>query len=52
MKENMKPFEILFFDVGFGEIMKNVSGWIGSPERVQGIKTRLDAIKDVQSKKI
>ena len=53
MKENMKPFEILFFDVG-AEIMKNVSGWIAaSPERaVQGIKTRLDAaIKDVQSKK-
>ena len=45
MKENMKPFEILFFDVG-AEIMKNVSGWIAaSPERaVQGIKTRLDAV--------
>ena len=53
MKENMKPFEILFFDVG-AEIMKNVSGWIAaSPERaVQGIKIRLDAaIKDVQSKR-
>jgi hypothetical protein len=49
----MKPFEILFFDVG-AEIMKNVSGWLAaSPDSaVQGIKKRLDAaIKDVRSKK-
>ena len=53
VKENMKPFEILFFDVG-AEIMKNVSGWLAaSPDAaVQGIKKRLDkAIKDVRSKK-
>ena len=49
----MKPFEVLFFDVG-AEIMKNVSGWLAaSPDAaVQGIKKRLDAaIKDVKSKK-
>ena len=53
VKENMKPFEVLFFDVG-AEIMKNVSGWLAaSPDKaVQGIKKRLDAaIKDVRSKK-
>jgi hypothetical protein len=53
VKDNMKPFEILFFDVG-AEIMKNVSGWLAaSPDNaVQGIKKRLDAaIKDVRSKK-
>jgi len=53
VKENMKPFEILFFDVG-AEVMKNVSGWLAaSPDAaVQGIKKRLDAaIKDVRSKK-
>ena len=53
VKENMKPFEILFFDVG-AEIMKNVSGWLAaSPDAaVQGIKKRLDkAIKDVRGKK-
>ena len=53
VKENMKPFEILFFDVG-AEVMKNVSGWLAaSPDAaVQGIKRKLDAaIKDVRSKK-
>ena len=53
VKTNMKPFEILFFDVG-AEIMQNVSGWIAaSPDKaVQGIKKRLDAaIKDVRGKK-
>ena len=46
----MKPFEILFFEVG-AEIMKNVSGWIAAnPDKaVQGIKTRLDkAISNVR----
>tara|TARA_R110001583_G_scaffold66145_1_gene190543 strand:+ start:1 stop:831 length:831 start_codon:yes stop_codon:yes gene_type:complete len=50
VKENMKPFEVLFFEVG-AEIMKNVSGWIAAnPDKaVQGIKTRLDkAISDVR----
>ena len=27
VKENMKPFEILFFDVG-AQILKNVEGWL------------------------
>jgi|TARA_R110001592_G_scaffold231946_1_gene489206 hypothetical protein len=51
MKQNMKPFEVLFFDVG-SEIMKNVSGWLAaSPDKaVQGIKKRLDkSISSVRS---
>ena len=50
VKENMKPFETLFFEVG-AEILKNVSGYIAAnPDKaVQGIKKRLDAaIKDVK----
>ena len=50
VKDNMKPFEILFFEVG-AEILKNVSGYIAAnPDKaVQGIKKRLDAaIKDVK----
>ena len=31
VKENMRPFEILFFEVG-GEILKNVDGYmVGNP---------------------
>ena len=51
VKENMRPFEILFFQVG-AEILKNVQGYIAaSPNKaVQGIKKRLNAaISDVQS---
>ena len=47
----MKPFEILFFEVG-AEIMKNMSGFIAAnPNKaVQGIKKRLDAaISSVRS---
>ena len=53
VKENMKPFETLFFEVG-AEILKNVQGFIAAnPDKaVQGIKKKLDkAIKDVRSKK-
>ena len=44
VKNNMKPFEILFFEVG-AEIMKNMSGFISAnPNKsVQGIKKKLDA---------
>ena len=51
VKENMKPFEIIFFEVG-AEIMKNISGFIAAnPDKaVQGIKKRLDAaISSVRS---
>ena len=43
VKENMKPFEVLFFEVG-SEILKNVQGFIAAnPDKaVQGIKKRLD----------
>ena len=51
VKENMKPFEVLFFQVG-AEIMKNISGFIAANPNnaVQGIKKRLDAaISNVRS---
>ena len=47
----MKPFEILFFEVG-AEILKNVKGFIAAnPDKaVQGIKKRLtSAISNVRS---
>jgi hypothetical protein len=50
VKENMKPFEILFFEVG-AEILKNVKGFISAnPNKsVQGMVKRLDkAISDVR----
>jgi hypothetical protein len=51
VKENMKPFEVLFFEVG-AEILKNVKGFISAnPKKsVRGMIKRLDkAISDVQS---
>ena len=51
VKENMKPFEVLFFEVG-AEILKNVRGFIAAnPKKaVQGVKKKLDkSISDVQS---
>jgi len=51
VKTNMRPFEVLFFEVG-AEIMKNVSGFIAAnpDSAVQGIKKRIDkAITDVKS---
>ena len=53
VKQNMKPFEELFFEVG-AEIMTNVSGWLAAnPDAtVQRVKKQLDtAIKSVKSKK-
>ncbi len=53
VKQNMKPFEELFFEVG-AEIMTNVSGWLAAnpDSTVQRVKKQLDsAIKDVRSKK-
>jgi hypothetical protein len=53
VKENMKPFEVLFFEVG-AEILKNVKGFIAAnPDKaVQGVKKKLDAaIKDVKAGK-
>ena len=51
VKENMKPFEKLFFELG-AEIMKNVSGWLAaSPDAtVARVKKQLDAsIQNVRS---
>jgi hypothetical protein len=53
VKENMRPFEVLFFEVG-AEILKNVKGFIAAnPDKaVQGVKKKLDtAIKDVRAGK-
>ncbi len=53
VKDNMKPFETLFFELG-AEIMKNVSGWLAaSPDAtVARVKKQLDAaIQDVRSGK-
>ena len=43
VKENMKPFETLFFEVG-AEILKNVKGFMAAnPKKtIQGIRDRLD----------
>ena len=49
-KQNIKPFEILFFQVG-AEILKNMSGFLAvSPDKaVQKIKKDVDsALKDLQ----
>ena len=51
VKQNMKPFEVLFFDVG-AEILKNISGYLAaSPDKaVQKIrKDVISAIKTVKS---
>ena len=51
VKDNMRPFEVLFFEVG-AEILKNVKGFISAnPKKsVQGIVKRLDkAISIVKS---
>ena len=51
VKTNMKPFEVLFFDVG-AEILKNISGYLAaSPKKaVQKIrKDVINAIKTVKS---
>ena len=53
VKQNMKPFEVLFFDVG-AEILKNISGYlVASPDKaVQKIrKDVINAIKTVKSSK-
>ena len=53
VKENMKPFEVLFFAVG-AEILKNVKGFMAAnPDKaVQGIRKRIDkAISDVKGGK-
>jgi hypothetical protein len=51
VKENMKPFETLFFEVG-AEILKNVEGFMAAnpTKAVQGIRKRLNkAISSVRS---
>ncbi len=51
VKENMKPFEELFFEVG-AEIMKNMDGWlaVNPAKSVQNMRKKLkSAISDVRS---
>jgi len=51
IKDNMKPFEVLFFDVG-SEILKNISGYlVASPDKaVQKIrKDVISAIKTIKA---
>jgi len=50
VKDNMKPFEVLFFDVG-AEILKNISGYlVASPDKVIQ-KIRKDVIKAIKTVK-
>ena len=51
VKENMKPFETLFFEVG-AEIMKNMDGWLAvNPKKsVQNMRKKLkSAISTIKS---
>ena len=51
VKENMKPFEELFFEVG-AEIMKNMDGWlaVNPAKSVQSMRKKLKtAISDIRS---
>ena len=51
VKDNMKPFEELFFEVG-AEIMKNMDGWlaVNPAKSVQNMRKKLkSAISDVRS---
>jgi hypothetical protein len=53
LKENMRPFEVLFFEVG-AEILSNVSNWLApNPDQtVQKLRKDLDgAVKSILSKK-
>ena len=53
VKQNMKPFEVLFFDVG-AEILKNISGYlaVSGDRAVQKIrKDVIGAIKTVKNSK-
>ena len=49
-KDNIKPFEVLFFDVG-AQILKNISGYIVNPDKaVQKIRKEVNQVqlKDLQ----
>ncbi len=53
LKENMRPFEVLFFELG-AEILSNVSNWLApNPSAtVQALKKGLDkAAREIRSKK-
>jgi len=50
-KQNIKPFEILFFGIG-AEILKNISGWMAASPSATTQKLRkevIKAFKDLQS---
>ena len=53
LKDNMRPFEVLFFEVG-AEILSNVSNWLApNPDKtVQALRKDLDqAVRQIRSKK-
>ena len=53
LKENMRPFEVLFFEVG-AEILSNVSNWLApNPDKtVQALRRDLaNAAKQIRGKK-
>ena len=53
LKDNMRPFEVLFFEVG-AEILSNVSNWLApNPSAtIQSLRKDLDkAAKEIRSKK-
>jgi hypothetical protein len=50
VKDNMKPFEVLFFDVG-AEILKNISGYLAASPDKAVQKIRKDVIKAIKTVK-
>jgi hypothetical protein len=50
VKQNMKPFEVLFFDVG-AEILKNISGYLSASPKKAVQKIRKDIINAIRTVK-
>jgi hypothetical protein len=50
VKQNMKPFEVLFFDVG-AEILKNISGYLAASPKKAVQKIRKDVISAIKTVK-
>ncbi len=50
VKQNMKPFEVLFFDVG-AEILKNISGYLAASPKAAVQKIRKDVISAIKTVK-
>jgi hypothetical protein len=50
VKQNMKPFEVLFFDVG-AEILKNIGGYLAASPKTAVQKIRKDVINAIKTVK-